>query len=68
MPPRSTGASGTEGEEGSLDQKELGGLPTSKKRMELRRQCNSEGTVGLLIESAHINAARIDRKDKLRQN
>ena len=35
--------------------------------MELRGQCESEGPVGLLIESAHINAARIDHTGKMRQ-
>ena len=35
--------------------------------MELRKQCVSEGPEGLLIESAHLNAARIDHTGKIRQ-
>ena len=61
------GAIGTEGEGGDLKDKEIRGMPTSRKRMELRRQCEPEGPVGLLIESAHINAARIDHTGKMRQ-
>ena len=33
------GATGTEGEAGELKDKELGGGPTTKSRMELRRHC-----------------------------
>ena len=61
------GARGTVGEEGDLEDKEIGGMPTARKRMELRRQCEAEGPVGYLIESAHINAARIDQKGMMRQ-
>ena len=61
-------AKGTEGEDTPLDQKTLGGIPTSRSRMELRRQCDPHGPVGFMLETAHINAGKVDRKGVLRQH
>ena len=61
-------AKGISGEQGLLEDKVLGGQPTSKRRMELRKQCRSEGPVGLLIETAHLNAATIDEKGRMWQH
>ena len=61
-------AKGTNQEGEALQKKTLGGTPPSKSRMELRPQCQSHGPVGLMLETAHINAGKVDKKGLLRQH
>ena len=44
-----------------LKHKEDAGEPMSKERARIRKQCKTEGVVGYLLESVHINCASMDR-------
>ena len=41
-------------------EKEQSGEPMSKQRAKLRRQCKPKGPIGFLLETVHINQAKID--------
>ena len=43
-----------------LKYKEHGGEPMSTQRSILKKQCKPKGAVGYLLESVHINKARMD--------
>ena len=50
-----------------LANKILGGLPKSKERMALRRECQAFGPVGYMLKPAHLQGAQIDGEGRLKQ-
>ena len=47
--------------------KELGGEAASSERGQLRKQCNQQGPVGLLLESLHLQAAVMNDRFQILQ-
>ena len=59
---------GCNADEETLRSKELGGEPTSETRARLRKQCISQGPVGLALESSHLQAASLDKNFSIKQD
>ena len=61
------GVNGAGGEKERRSEKQLGGIPTSRSRMHLRKQCKPQGPIGYMIETLHVNASKIDQEGRVHQ-
>ena len=50
-----------------LSEKVVGGSPTTPQRSNLRKQCNPQGPVGVLLETIHLQASTLDKDYSIKQ-